>query len=255
MPATIHQLKEALRKQAATLGVEPAVTRSDHDPPIDFAVSKSDDEHRYTFGVMYVPGAVDADDEWVEANDLQKATWDYLRKGYRGIRDTHTDVEIGELVELVSWPYEAEVEARTGSGEVRKMKLPAGTVYAGVVWTPDAWALVKSGKLRGYSMGGKAVRLKEAATDADLPRMRDLAEALEPEVRKDYPLGMSLNDRVAWAEDIENGSEKIKKGVIVGLGVDDFDGAVTHEVRWEDGSSSFGVRGFALRNLKGDGDL
>jgi hypothetical protein len=127
-----------------------------------YAVAKTDDETR------------DADDEFADAEELQKACWDYVRSGYRAIRDTHTNVEIGELVELVSWPYEVEAEARTGDGQVFKYKLPENTVYAGVIWQPPAWELYKQGKLRGYSLGGKAVRLKEAADSSTLPLMRDM---------------------------------------------------------------------------------
>jgi hypothetical protein len=122
-----------------------------------YAVAKTDDEKRYTLGVLYVPGARDADDEFADAEELQKACWDYVRSGYRAIRDTHTNVEIGELVELVSWPYEVEAEARTGDGTGLQVQAPAeNTVYAGVIWQPPAWELYKQGKLRGYSLGGKA---------------------------------------------------------------------------------------------------
>jgi len=41
----------------------------------------------------------------------------------------------------------------------QKMKFPADTVFLGVVWEPWAWEMVKSGKLRGYSIGGRAERL------------------------------------------------------------------------------------------------
>ena len=153
--------------------IRQAIREAAEEPDTNFSVTKSNDEHRYTFGVMYVPGAVDHDGEYVEADDLQKAVWDYMRKGYRGVRDTHTNVEIGELVELVTWPYPVEVEARTGDGALHKMKLPENTVFAGVVWNEDAWQHVKSGRLRGYSMGGRAVRVKDAAEDGTLPKMTD----------------------------------------------------------------------------------
>jgi hypothetical protein len=158
---TFAQLRDRLAKQTT-----PDDT--------NYAVTKSEDEKQYTLGVLYVPGARDADNEFTGAEELQKATWDYFRSGYRGVRDTHTKVEIGELVELISWPFPVDAEAKLGDGTVKKYKLPAGSVFAGVVWNRDAWQLVKAGKLRGYSLGGKAVRMKEAATDDAMPRMAEL---------------------------------------------------------------------------------
>lgn len=165
MASYFDRLRAELRGD--TVGPEPTAKAK-------YAVTKTADEKRYTLGVLYVPDAVDADGEYADAETLQSACWDYVRKGYRGIRDTHTDVELGELVELISWPHEVVTKTILGDGKSYEMKLPAGTVYAGVVWSEEAWPLVKSGKLRGYSMGGKAVRMKEAATDKELPRMAEM---------------------------------------------------------------------------------
>lgn len=163
---TFDSIRKSLREQLAE---DPLAGRE-----VNYALAKANDEKRYTLGVLYVPGALDADDEFADSSDLQQGVWDYVRKGKRDIRDTHTDVQIGELVEIVTWPYPQEMDARTGDGQVRKFKMPADTVYAGVVWSPEAWELVKSGKLRGYSLGGRAVRMKEASSDQQMPRMRDL---------------------------------------------------------------------------------
>lgn len=141
---------------------------------VNLAVTKTDEELHFTLGVMYVPGALDADDEFVDATDLQKAVWGFVRKSNRRVRDTHSNKEIGELVEIVTWPYEVETEMKLGDGTIKKVRLPANTVFAGVRWDDEVWPLVKSGKIRGYSMGGRAIRMKEAATDEELPRMSEL---------------------------------------------------------------------------------
>lgn len=172
--------------------------------PETYSVTKTVEEKRYTLGVVYVPGATDADDEWADADDLQSAVWEYMRKGYRGIRDTHTDREIGELVELISWPFPVEVEAPVpGEAQVRKYALPAGSVFAGVVWSEEAWAEAKKGRLRGFSMGGRAVRVKEAALDGDLPAMRDLVvDTDEPQpTLKDGPKIPNKPGKTNWVEE------------------------------------------------------
>ncbi len=139
-----------------------------------YSVTKTRSEDRYTLGVLYVPMARDYDDEWVDSDELQKSMWRYFGSGQRGVRDTHTKKVIGELVELITWPFPVEVDAPVpGEANVRKYQLPEGTVFAGVIWDEEAWPHVQSGKLRGYSLGGRAVRMKEAGADGELPKMAD----------------------------------------------------------------------------------
>ncbi len=139
----------------------------------EFVVAKVSDEDRYTLGVMYVPDALDFDDEYTDARTLQKALWDQVRKGDRSVRDTHTKRRIGETVELMSWPFPVEVEAQVPNEGVRKYRLPAGTVFAGVVWNENAWDRVKKGEIQGYSMGGVATRVT-GANGGGLEKMREL---------------------------------------------------------------------------------
>jgi hypothetical protein len=47
-----------------------------------------------------------------------------------------------------------------------KHTYPAGTPFMGVIWEEWAWPLVKSGELRGLSIGGTAQRI-EAAFDPE----------------------------------------------------------------------------------------
>lgn len=214
------------------------------DRELDYAVAKTQSEERYTLGVLYVPGARDADNEFIDADELQKACWDYVRKGYRRIRDTHTQQEIGELVELISWPYEVTVEASTGDGTVHKYTLPKGSVFAGVIWDEVVWPLVKSGKVRGYSLGGRAVRMKEAATDDAMPRMRDLLA--RDEKRADAPQPIEELDRIALVDEhLALGAE----GTVIKEKVDADTGAYVYDVELDDGTVLEDVRQFSLRKL------
>ena len=128
-------------------------------------VSKAVDEQMFTLGPMYIPNIKDAHDEWTDAEELQKAVWEYVRKGDRRIRLQHDREKVaGEFVEIMAWPYEVEVPIVMKDASETKMTFPSNTVFLGVVWKPWAWKLVKDGKLRGYSIGGRAERLL-----ADLP--------------------------------------------------------------------------------------
>lgn len=126
-----------------------------------YGVSKAAEEKRFTFGPLYVPDSLDAHKEFARVETLQKAVWDYVRSGDREIRLQHLrHVRAGEWVELSSWPYESEVALSVpGTDEVTKVTLPAGTPYMGVIWDEPAWELVKAGKLRGLSIGGRTERV------------------------------------------------------------------------------------------------
>ena len=128
-------------------------------------VSKAVAEQRYTLGPMYIPNSIDAQGEWTDEEELQQAVWKYVRSGDRRIRLQHNkEVVAGEWVECMAWPYPTEVPMMHPDGTADVVEFPANTVFLGVVWEPWAWALVKSGALRGFSIGGNAARVL-----ADLP--------------------------------------------------------------------------------------
>jgi hypothetical protein len=121
-------------------------------------------EHRYTLGPVYVPDVEDAHGEFTDPATLQKALWDWVRKGDRRIFIQHSDKVAGEMVEALTWPFPIEADLEVPNQGVTKQVFPADTPFLGVVWEDWAWDLVKAGELRGYSIGGRARRV-----EADLP--------------------------------------------------------------------------------------
>ena len=82
-----------------------------------YQVSKAEGEKRYTLGAMYIPDRIDAHGEWTDAEELQKAVWDYVKSNDRRIRLQHNrDVVAGEWVEVMAFPYELTVPIQTLSG-------------------------------------------------------------------------------------------------------------------------------------------
>lgn len=125
-----------------------------------FEVSKSVSEEMFTLGPMYVPNRLDAHAEWTDTDELQKAVWSYVKSGDRRIRLQHNrDKVAGEWVEVMTWPYDVEVPMMRKDADPTPVSFPAGTVFLGVKWAPWAWEMVKEGKIRGYSIGGRAERL------------------------------------------------------------------------------------------------
>ncbi len=121
-------------------------------------------EQRFTLGPVYVPGIEDAHQEFTDDETLQKAMWEWVRKGDRRIYLQHSDKVAGEMVEMLTWPFEITTEMTVPNQGVTKYTFPSNTPFMGVIWKEWAWDLVKDGELRGYSIGGQAKRL-----EADLP--------------------------------------------------------------------------------------
>jgi hypothetical protein len=139
---------------------------ADLETDVEYAAVEKADDLRYTFGPMYMPDALDAHDEFATDEDLREATWAFNLGGERTLRKQHGQEKIGDIVELARWPFEHEAElAVPGTGQVKKVLLPANTPYMGVHWTEEAWPLVKSGRITGYSIGGRAVRIRGLPTE------------------------------------------------------------------------------------------
>jgi hypothetical protein len=133
--------------------------------PIDKATKE---EWRYTYGPLYSPNRKDAHNEWVEADTLHKACIAFMQSrfdsGDNRLTLQHGDLgknrSVGNIVEMNAWPYDHTIMLKQADGTEVKQDMPAGTVYAGVIWDADAWPLVKNGRIGGLSMGGRAVRVK-----------------------------------------------------------------------------------------------
>jgi hypothetical protein len=133
-------------------------------------ITKADGERRFTLGPMYVPNQLDAHNEWTDPDELQTALWDYVKSNDRRIRLQHNrDVVAGEWVEAMTIPFPVEVPMMKSDGTHTTTNFPANTVFMGVIWEPWAWNLVKAGKLRGYSIGGKAERVLVDLADSEAP--------------------------------------------------------------------------------------
>jgi len=126
----------------------------------NYEVQKAEGDKRYTLGAMYIPDRLDAHNEWTDAEELQRAVWDYVRSNDRRIRLQHNrDIVAGEWVEVMSFPYELSVPITTLTGIMVNHTYPANTVFLGVIWEEWAWEKIQLGEILGYSIGGRAERL------------------------------------------------------------------------------------------------
>ena len=168
---TLHDLIEDEledRTVAAALGdLDDKLEMLDHMDGTMMPFAKQDDQ-RYTLGPVYIPGLEDAHGEFTDAATLQKAMWEWVRKGDRSIYLQHSDKVAGEMVEVLTFPFPIQASLNVpGQGQTR-FDFPADTPYMGVVWEEWAWEMVKAGEIRGYSIGGKAQRLEVELPEAAL---------------------------------------------------------------------------------------
>jgi len=121
-----------------------------------------DEELRYTFSPWYVPNSLDAHNEWADDREVQLAFWKYLALDDRDIRLQHNvEIRAGRWVEGATIPFAFEYDVITPEGP-QKLSFPANTPFLGIIWEPWAWKMVKSGAIRGLSIGGKSKRMEIA---------------------------------------------------------------------------------------------
>lgn len=161
---------------------------------MSYSVQKADADMRYTLGPLYAPMREDAHGEWIEDEALHKSVHEFVRDSAdtgRRINLQHGekgDIQVGEWVEVVRWPYESTIKMNNAKGEEYEVVMPEGTVYMGVVWDEEYWDVEKSRPkgIDGYSLGGRAVKIR--GTSETLKDMGyKVAKAVEPEAIEPEP--------------------------------------------------------------------
>jgi hypothetical protein len=142
-------------------------------------IHKANDEQKFTLGPWYIPNKGDAHGEWTDADELQKALWDYVQSGDRDIRLQHNkDIVAGEWVEAMSFPVPVTLNMTKATGDAKEVTYPSGTVFLGVKWNDWAWDLVKANKITGFSIGGSAARVEMGIpADSEINNLSSLAKA------------------------------------------------------------------------------
>lgn len=136
-------------------------------------LAKADPELRYTLNVIYpadkadIAKAQDGHRDFASKDVVRKAAWDYMR-AYRNVGTCHTPEQAsGAGVELLQQGAAELVESYIYQGPdwepVEGFAVKSGDWLGGFVWTPEAWAAIKDGRLGGVSVEGKAKRRKPSA--------------------------------------------------------------------------------------------
>ena len=148
------------------------IATKDADGDYGWGLSAVEEDIRYTLSVVLKASGkgrvTGSHTECPSAHELLRAGWGYVRNGDRDVYLLHqlTSGEVlkaGEWVDIFSWPNSVETEllvsvTEAGFSQMRKRSavVPAESVWMGVVWEDWAWDLVKSGTVRGFSLGARS---------------------------------------------------------------------------------------------------
>lgn len=156
-------------------------------------ITKSDKKF-YTLGIVYEPNTVDSQNDFADAEEIEKACWNFMRRlqgqdtltktalrvleeivkaaesgksvrlditeayeevSKRGLNDMHIPSDDDENLGTIVECYIAPADFEINGEKVKK-----GTWLLGVVWNPDYFAKIERGERTGLSMEGVAVRME-----------------------------------------------------------------------------------------------
>ncbi|MGE6629841.1 XkdF-like putative serine protease domain-containing protein [Bacillus sp. NPDC077027] len=118
-------------------------------------LTKAEDIQRLVYGVVYEPNTPDAHDDFMSAEEIEKAAHGFM-KDARHIDKQHDFQEgVGEVVES----YIAPADFKVGGQHIKK-----GSWVLVTRASKDIWQQIQHGEITGYSMAGTADII---ATEAD----------------------------------------------------------------------------------------
>lgn len=130
-------------------------------------IAKVAKELRVVYGVVLDPYIIDAHDDWIPPNEVEKTAHDWLA-GSRIMKLQHGTQLSAVPVESFIWPYPTPDDYQAAVAmkphRIWRMEFGSDFVHSGAwvlgtrVLDQEAWSQVLSGELTGYSIGGFAVR-------------------------------------------------------------------------------------------------
>lgn len=107
-------------------------------------------EKRITYGVVYPANEIDLQKEWARESIIEEAAHAFLEQWRQ--QDTFHSEQSGAGQPVES--FIAPCDLYEFHGKALDEPIRRGSWVMATKWTPEAWELVKSGKIRGYSIGG-----------------------------------------------------------------------------------------------------
>lgn len=160
MSEAMAQVSEALRRKKIVNPIAPnrslthkSVVQKILEEGKIVPIIKAVPHKQIVYGVILAPNEMDAQDDFMEPEDIEKAAHHYLSKS-RVIGSVHEKPIDAEPVESFIAPQDFEVTGQYGPQPVKK-----GSWVLGVkVHDPEEWQKILNGEYTGFSVGGLGVR-------------------------------------------------------------------------------------------------
>lgn len=143
----IERLKKEGHKKLiwAKPGEKPRlINLTEKELAVKFLKAADEEKHLVT-GIVLEPDTIDAHNDTVSAEEIEKAAFEYMRKS-RVIGEQHKKKGEAEIVES----YIAPVDFNLGGQKVKK----GSWVMTVKVLSDKLWKAVKAGEFTGFSIGG-----------------------------------------------------------------------------------------------------
>jgi 2'-5' RNA ligase len=154
---TERQAEERLAEIHTFSDVESAVSKGAgrYEVQLQFPIAKAEGEQRLVYGIVLEPDEVDAQNDTIRAEGIQKTAHNFLAKYNRESEMGYMHQRLGDIgVDLVE-SYIAPMDFTIGEESVKK----GSWLITVKVHDDKLWADVKSGRLTGFSIGGIATIL------------------------------------------------------------------------------------------------
>lgn len=116
-----------------------------------FEFLQKDNEKRLVFGVVLIPDEVDAQDDILDADEIENASHEFmLNSGVIG--QSHEGKAQAKVVESFICPVDMEINGQ----DIKQ----GSWLMTTKILDDDLWNQVKSGEFTGYSIGGIGKRMK-----------------------------------------------------------------------------------------------
>lgn len=118
-------------------------------------ITKQDDEKRIIYGIVYSPDEVDSDGDFATEKEIEKAAYDFLKKS-----NTGDGVDKQHSFSPESGVFVAESWILKENDPTFPDEKPGSWAVGIKVDSDEIWKQVKSGDIKGLSMGGVADKHK-----------------------------------------------------------------------------------------------
>lgn len=124
----------------------------------ELSIARTDALRRIVYGIVYAPDEVDTDGDTIDADEIEKAAYDFMHEGRTGQIDSDHDGVPGKGFVAESWIIRPGDPLFTG-------ETPGAWAVGIKVTDAGTWQRLEKGELRGISMAGLA--RPEAIAKAD----------------------------------------------------------------------------------------